>query len=56
MSEKLFLMILGPIWSKIIFWKTKLPNLPKNNENPRFFEFPKITKMTKWPEVAGIGQ
>ena len=49
MSEKSFLMILGPIWSKIVFWKRKLPNLPKNTENARFFEFPKITK---WPEVA----
>ena len=49
MSEKSFLMILGPIWSKIVFWKKKLPNLPKNTENPWFFEFPQITK---WPEVA----
>ena len=49
MAEKTFLMVLGPIWSKIVFWKKKLPNLPKNNENPRFFEFLKITK---WPELA----
>ena len=49
MSEKSFLMILWPIWSKIVFWKKKLPNLPKNTGNPRFFEFPQITK---WPEVA----
>ena len=25
MSEKSFLMILGPIWSKIVFWKKKFP-------------------------------
>ena len=36
MSEKPFLMVLGPIW-------------PKNTENPRFFEFPKVTK---WAELA----
>ena len=53
MSEKPFLMTLGPIWSKIVFKKKKWPNLPKNTENPRFFEFPKIKK---WPEVAGIVQ
>ena len=48
MSEKPFLMVLGPIWSKIVFKKIKLPNLPKNTENPRFFEFPKVIK---WPEL-----
>ena len=48
-----FLMVLGPIWSKIVFWKKKLPNLPKNTENPRFFEFHKVTK---WLEVAEIGR
>ena len=49
MSEKSFLMILGPIWSKIVFWKKKF----KNAENPWFFEFPQIKK---WTEVAGIGR
>ena len=49
MSEKQFLIVLGPILSKIVFWKKKLPNLPKNTENPRFVEFPKVTK---WPELA----
>ena len=49
MSEKPYSMILGPIWSKIVFWKKKLPNLPKNTENSRFFEFPKFIK---WPELA----
>ena len=49
MSEKSFLLILGPIWSKIVFWKKKLPNLPKNTENPWFFEF---SQMKKWPELA----
>ena len=53
MSKKSFLMILGPIWSKIVFWKNKLPNLPKNTENPWFFEFLQITK---WPEVTGSGR
>ena len=53
MSEKTFLIVLGPIWPKIVFKKKKLPNLPKNTENPRFSEFPKVTK---WPEVAGISR
>ena len=52
MSEKSFLMILGPTWSKIVFKKKKLPNLSKNTENPRFFEFPKITNGRKWSELA----
>ena len=43
MSEKTFVMILGPIWSKIVFWKKKkLPNLSKNTENFRFFKSPKM--------------
>ena len=52
MSEKPLLMVLGPIWPKIVFWKEKkkFPNLPKNTENPRFFEFHKSHKM------AGIGR
>ena len=40
-------MILAPILLKIAFWKKKLPNLPKNTENPRFFEFQKIIKCPK---------
>ena len=52
MSDKPFLMILGPIWSKIVFWNKKLPNVPKNNENLRFFEFPKSKNGWKWSEVA----
>ena len=27
-----------------ILKKKKLPNLPKNTENPTFFEFPQVTK------------
>ena len=42
-------MIQGPIWAKIVFWKKKFPNLPKNTENPWFFEFLQIKK---WPDVA----
>ena len=38
---------------KIAFWKKKLPNLPKNTENPRFFGFQKNYKMAgivrNWP-------
>ena len=33
--------------------KKQLLNLPKNTENPRFFEFPKVIK---WLKVAGIGR
>ena len=32
-----------------ILKKKTFPNLPKNTENPRFFEFPKAIK---WPELA----
>ena len=32
--------------------KKKLPNLPKNTENPRFFEF---QTAINWPELAQIG-
>ena len=52
MSEKSFLMILGPIWSKIVFWKKKLPNLPKNTENPWFLNFLKSQNGRKWSELA----
>ena len=49
MSEKSFLMILGPIWFKIIFWKKKLPNLPKNTD---FLNFSKSQNDRKWSELA----
>ena len=56
-SEKPFLMVLGPIWSKIVFWKNKkLPNFLKNTENPRFFEFPKSQNGRKLPILATLPQ
>ena len=55
MSEKPYSMILGPIWSKIVFWKKKLPNLPKNTENSKFFWISQIHKMAgsgrNWPII-----
>ena len=35
--------------NRMLKGKKKLPNLPKNTENPRFFEF---QKSIKWPVLA----
>ena len=57
MSEKTFLMVLGPIWfngsrtnlaqNRIL--KKKVAKFAKNTENPRFFEFHKVIK---WLELT----
>ena len=52
MSEKSFLMILGPIWSKIVFWKKSCQICPKILKIPDFLNFPKSKNGRKWPELA----
>ena len=53
MSEKSFLMILGPIWSKIVFWQKQISQIcPKILKIPDFFNFPKSKNGRKWPKLA----
>ena len=52
MSEKSFLMILGPIWSKIVFKKKSCQICPKILKILEFLNFPKSKNGRKWPELA----